>query len=81
MVCTFCSPLKSKTFKRNDGTQDVMETFEVRFTDGLDTILAETSKVATSSIKTISLNTGSAYPCLTLLPKDRFWVLLHHKTA
>lgn len=63
MVCTFCSPLKSITFKKNDGTSETIERFDVRFTDGLDSILAETSKAVTAQIKQNPLKVGAAYSC------------------
>lgn len=63
MICTFCSPLKSITFKKNDGTSETIERFDVRFTDGLDSILAETSKTLTAQIKQKPLLVGAAYSC------------------
>lgn len=63
MVCVSCSTLKSKTFKRQDGTQDVLESFDVVLTDGLDTVLAETSKVVTTQLKQTPLKVGASYSC------------------
>ena len=71
MICVSCSTLKSKTFKKQDGTQEVLESFEVRLTDGLDSVLAETSKVVTAQLKTTPLKVGAAYSCrIKLVVRD-----------
>lgn len=63
MVCVSCSTLKSKTFKRQDGTQEVFESYDVLLSDGLDSVLAETSKVVTTQLKQTPLKVGASYSC------------------
>lgn len=62
MICAWCSTLQTNTVNRRDGSQEVMESFTVQFTDGLDTVLCETTKATTALIKATPLVVGNAYP-------------------
>lgn len=62
MICAWCSALITSTVNRRDGSSEVMESFNVQFTDGLDTVLCETTKATTALIKAKPLVVGNAYP-------------------
>lgn len=61
MRCVSCSPKITKSIQRADGSQAVLEFYEVRFSDGLDSIKGETSSNVTTQITATPLKVGSLY--------------------
>lgn len=61
MRCVSCSPKITKEITRADGTKSVLEFYEVRFSDGLDSIKGETSSNVTAQITASPLKVGSLY--------------------
>lgn len=55
--------LRSNTFKNREGQEQVIESFDVVLTNGLDTVLAETSKVVTAQFKMTPPTPGHIYAC------------------
>lgn len=51
MVLKEVSGLQQKTVNGRDGQSQVIESFEVVLTDGIDTVMAETSKTVTVQFK------------------------------
>lgn len=61
MRCVSCSPKITKEINRADGSKSVLEFYEVRFSDGLDSIKGETSSNVTAQITASPLKVGSLY--------------------
>lgn len=61
MILQECSALKQKTVKNQDGTEAVIESFDVVFTDLIDTVMGETSKALTVQLKTEPPVVGKIY--------------------
>jgi hypothetical protein len=61
MMLKECSALNQRTVKGNDGSQQVIESFEMVLTDGIDTIMGETSKSVTVQLKNKPAEPGKYY--------------------
>lgn len=61
MICKGCSPLQSDTITLKDGTSQVIERFNCQFSDGIDSVLCETSKNCTALIKQNPLEVDHLY--------------------
>ena len=61
MICVGCSPLQSDTRTMNDGTTQVFERYNCQFSDGIDSVLCETSKNTTALIKQNPLEVDHLY--------------------
>lgn len=59
MRLTNVSDLKTSSFTSRDGSSQTIEYYEVELTDGLDTIIGETSKSATFELKNHPIPLGS----------------------
>ncbi len=55
--------LRTSTFKNRDGQDQVIESFDVILTNGLDTIQAETGKIVTAQFKMNPPVPGHIYAC------------------
>lgn len=51
MILQECSALKQNTVNGRDGQQQVIESFEVVFTDMIDTVMGETGRTLTVQFK------------------------------
>lgn len=61
MRCVSCSPKITKEINRADGSKDALEYYEVRFSDGLDSIKGETANNVTKQITATPLKVGTLY--------------------
>ncbi len=61
MILSECSGLQSREVKDSQGNPMVVESFEVRLADGVDQILAETSKSVTLQLKKEPAIIGQLY--------------------
>lgn len=63
MSLVSCSTLRTNTVTDRQGQQSVLESFEVVLSDGLDSVVCETSKVVTAQFKQTPPTNRGVYNC------------------